>query len=408
MSRLIVRNIGPIKDVDIDLKKVNVFIGAQSSGKSTLAKIISFCTWLDKHTDNATKMYVNGAIRSLMTYHRLTKEYFSNKSTIFYQGDNIVYVYNWPKCEALPDEVKEYESPVRLNNKEIFFEKTVRVSNPKVLYIPAERNFVSAVPNLRKYQEDKDNLQEFVNTWFEVKRKFPKDKALDVLNLGFQYYYQEDSYRDYVILEDGKTQIPLESSSSGLQSIIPLLVLVKWMSEGIYDEDKPFSPAENEEIEKIVLSGLADLNKQDASIVDKLDSFLGFLSGRIYTHTQFIIEEPEQNLFPETQCELMYHILSAVNHGKNHRLVMTTHSPYVLYALNNCMDGFSVSDKLPENLKSTIKSASSFIDPDDVNIWQIRDGKLESIKEGDSVGQHYFNEIMNSILDDYYKIQAYK
>ena len=30
------------------------------------------------------------------------------------------------------------------------------------------------------------------------------------------------------------------------------------------------------------------------------------------------------------------------------------------------------------------------------------------IKQGDSIGEHYFNEIMNSILDDYYKIQAYK
>ena len=377
MSRLIVRNIGPIKDVDIDLKKVNVFIGAQSSGKSTLAKIISFCTWLDKHTDNATKMYVNGAIRSLMTYHRLTKEYFSNKSTIFYQGDNIVYVYNWPKCEALPDEVKEYESPVRLNNKEIFFEKTVRVSNAKVLYIPAERNFVSAVPNLRKYQEDKDNLQEFVNTWFEVKRKFPKDKALDVLNLGFQYYYQEDSYRDYVILEDGKTQIPLESSSSGLQSIIPLLVLVKWMSEGIYDEDKPFSPAENEEIEKIVLSGLSDLNKQDASIVDKLDRFLGFLSGRIYTHTQFIIEEPEQNLFPETQCELMDSLSDSINHGKNHRMVLTTHSPYIVNYLNVLISRSSVSNE-------------AYISPGDLAVYRIYNGKLQNLIMHDNLREKWF------------------
>lgn len=407
MSRLIVRNVGPIKEVDIDLKKVNVFIGAQSSGKSTLAKIISFCTWLDKHTDRTTKKYVNGAIDSLKKYHRLTDEYFNEDSVIFYQGDNMAYVYNWPEGETIPFTEDGYEPELHTNDIEFFFEKTGRETNPKVLYIPAERNFVSAVPNLRKYQEDKDNLQDFVNTWFEVKRKYPKDKALKVLNLGVKYYYQEDNYQDLVII-DGERQIPLESSSSGLQSVIPLLVLVKWMSEGIYAEEKPFSPAENEEIEKIVLSGLTDFNKQDASIVDKLDRFLGFLSGRIYTHTQFIIEEPEQNLFPETQCELMYHILSSVNHGKNHRLVMTTHSPYVLYALNNCMDGFSVSDKLPENLKSTIKSASSFIDPDDVNIWQIRDGKLESIKEGDSVGQHYFNEIMNSILDDYYKIQAYK
>lgn len=377
MSHLIVRNIGPIKEVDIDLKKVNVFIGAQSSGKSTLAKIISFCTWLDKHTDKATKMYANGAIRSLMSYHRLTKEYFSNKTTIFYQGDNIVYAYNWPKNEALPEEVKEYESPVRLNDNEIFFEKTVRVSNPKVLYIPAERNFVSAVPNLRKYQEDKDNLQEFVNTWFEVKRKFPKDKALDVLNLGFQYYYQEDSYRDYVILEDGKTQIPLESSSSGLQSIIPLLVLVKWMSEGIYDEDKPFSPAENEEIEKIVLSGLSDLNKQDASIVDKLDRFLGFLSGRIYTHTQFIIEEPEQNLFPETQCELMDSLSDSINHGKNHRMVLTTHSPYIVNYLNVLISRSSVSNE-------------AYISPGDLAVYRIYNGKLQNLIMHDNLREKWF------------------
>lgn len=403
MSRLIVRNIGPIKDIDIDLKKVNVFIGAQSSGKSTLAKIISFCTWLDKHTETTTKKYVNGAIRSLMSYHRLTKEYFSDDSIVFYQGDNIVYVYNWPKEEALPEIVKEYESPVHLNDKEIFFEKVGRVSNPKVLYIPAERNFVSAVPNLRKYQEDRDNLQDFVNTWYDVKRRFPRDKALNILNLGVKYFYQEDSYKDLVVIKDGR-QVPLESSSSGLQSIIPLLVLVNWMSEGIYEEEKPFSPEEDEEVKKL-LDGTI---KMDKTLSDKFERFLGFLSGRIYTHTQFIIEEPEQNLFPETQCELVYNILSAVNHGKNHRLVMTTHSPYVLYALSNCMEGYSISDNLPDSLKIIIKSASSFINPDDINVWQIRDGKLENIKYGDSIGEHYFNQIMNSILDDYYKIQAYK
>ena len=406
MSRLIVRNIGPIKEVDIDLKKVNVFIGAQSSGKSTLAKIISFCTWLDKHTDRTTKRYLN-AIDSLKKYHRLTDEFFQDDSVIFYQGDNMAYTYNWPEGEPIPFSEEGYEPELHVSNIEFFFEKAGRETNPKVLYIPAERNFVSAVPNLRDYQEDNDNLQDFVNTWFRVKRKHPKDKALEILNLGVKYYYQEDSYQDLVIIGEGR-QIPLESSSSGLQSIIPLLVLLKWMSEGMYEEEKPFSPAENEEIEKIVLSGLNNLNKHDASISEKLDRFLGFISGRIYTHTQFIIEEPEQNLFPETQCELMYHILSAVNHGKNHRLVMTTHSPYVLYALNNCMDGYSVSDKLPENVKTTIKAASSFINPDDVNVWQIRDGRLEAIKQGDSIGEHYFNQIMNSILDDYYKIQAYK
>ena len=404
MSRLIVRNIGPIKEVDIDLKKINVFIGAQSSGKSTLAKIISFCTWLDKHTEQTTKKYINGAIGSLKKYHRLTDEYFCKDSVIFFQGDNMAYAYNWPENAALPFDSEDYGTELHVGNSEFFFEKTSgRSSNPKVLYVPSERNFVSAVPNLRKYQEDKDNLQDFVNTWYDVKRRFPKDKALNILDLGVKYFYQEDSYKDMVVIGDGR-QVPLESSSSGLQSVIPLMVLVNWMSEGIYEEEKPFSPEEDEEVKRLLDGSV----KMDKTLSDKFERFLGFLSGRIYTHTQFIIEEPEQNLFPETQCELIYNILSAVNHGKNHRLVMTTHSPYILYALNNCMDGYSVSDKLPEGIRSTIKASGSFINPDDVNIWQIREGRLESIKTGDNIGEHYFNQIMNSILDDYYKIQAYK
>ena len=43
MPVLTIRNVGPIKEVkDISLNKVNVFMGLQSSGKSTIAKIISF------------------------------------------------------------------------------------------------------------------------------------------------------------------------------------------------------------------------------------------------------------------------------------------------------------------------------------------------------------------------------
>ena len=143
MSRLIVRNIGPIKEVDIDLKKVNVFIGAQSSGKSTLAKIISFCTWLDKHTDRTTTKYVNGAIDSLKKYHQLTDEYFSEDSVIFYQGDNIAYAYNWPEGEPMQFSDEGYVPELHVNNTEFFFEKAGRATNPKVLYVPAERNFVA-------------------------------------------------------------------------------------------------------------------------------------------------------------------------------------------------------------------------------------------------------------------------
>lgn len=45
-----IRNIGPIKEAVFDLNKVNVFMGPQSCGKSTIAKIISYCSWFEKAT----------------------------------------------------------------------------------------------------------------------------------------------------------------------------------------------------------------------------------------------------------------------------------------------------------------------------------------------------------------------
>ena len=49
MSTITIKNIGPIKEVvEISLNRINVFMGPQSSGKSTIAKIISFCTWVEK------------------------------------------------------------------------------------------------------------------------------------------------------------------------------------------------------------------------------------------------------------------------------------------------------------------------------------------------------------------------
>ena len=50
MAHLIIKNIGPINEVEFDLNKINIFMGPQSSGKSTIAKIVSYCAWLEKRT----------------------------------------------------------------------------------------------------------------------------------------------------------------------------------------------------------------------------------------------------------------------------------------------------------------------------------------------------------------------
>ena len=54
MSKIRIKNFGPIKegyqenDGWLDVKKVTVFIGNQGSGKSTVAKLISTFSWIEK------------------------------------------------------------------------------------------------------------------------------------------------------------------------------------------------------------------------------------------------------------------------------------------------------------------------------------------------------------------------
>lgn len=329
-SRLIVKNVGPIKEADIRLKKVNVFIGPQSSGKSTIAKIISFCSWLEKnkHELEGSYLFTSNVINKMVAYHRM-ENYISDDSQIFYQGDNVAFAFNW-KTDIPLEFPKGHYSTECYNAKECFFFNIERHSNPKVLYVPAERNFVSVVPNLQKYDDSKDSLQSFIVDWFESKRSYSKDSPLNLIDLGMKYFSEND--RDYIQI--GNEQfIHLRNASSGIQSVVPLIVLADYMTNGMYSKERPFSVEEQDVLDK-VLHKLTIENLPTKDIEDIKRRLAGFLQGKVYTHTQFIVEEPEQNLYPIEQYQLIDYLIGIINHGRQHRLTITTHSPYIISFLN--------------------------------------------------------------------------
>ena len=412
MARLIVRNIGPIKDIELNLRKVNVFMGPQGCGKSTLAKIISFCSWLEKDSDATLKAEAKGLVPLLMNYHRM-EGYFREDSALAYIGDDVAFFYHFP--EPLPlgwhtDEYNVYPS----NEGEIIFHKVQRSVNPKVIYIPAERNFVSVVPNLQKYSEQDDSLQSFVNDWFAAKRAYTEQQPLKIEMLGIAYYYSSKTDSDIVVVDEQKLR--LSHASSGFQSVVPLMALLSYLSSAIYEENKPFSPAENEQMREILKSVSSDnAGEMEQKLIDRIK---GFLQGKVYSHTQFVVEEPEQNLFPNTQCDLMYHLLNCLNHGKAHRAVITTHSPYILYALNNCLLANIVKGNMSEGNELPAACAKVEIVPKDVAVWEIEDGKLKTygeekgdntIQDKDGLIRHnYFNNVMKAVMRDFSNLLVYK
>jgi hypothetical protein len=193
------------------------------------------------------------------------------------------------------------------------------------------------------------------------------------------------------------------------------------LSKGIYEQKKPYSPNEERVLNDLMkeLNSTKQVTEDQKNEVDKLVKRIqGFVEGRLYTHTQFIVEEPEQNLFPETQCLLVYELLMSMNHGKQHRLVMTTHSPYILYALNNCLLAHKVSDSIPIEKFGNSGAIKASIDPSYVRVWEIKDGYLKpfcddspfkTIQDKDGlIRQNFFNSSMQKIILEFNKFLSYK
>jgi energy-coupling factor transporter ATP-binding protein EcfA2 len=392
MPRIIIKNIGPISDVNIELNKVNILMGPQSSGKSTIAKIISYCQWVEKRYILDGK-YEDDVLEQLLKFHRLGKEYFSEDSFFEYESEFISISCNGSYPDSNPDNDIELNEVIVSKKNDLDYKKS------KNIYVPSERNFVATIPNLRKYNETNDNIMSFVYDWYDAKRKFTIGNPLKILNLGVKFYNSAESDSDFLILNKNGNKIHLRESSSGLQSLTPLTVIIQYLTGILFIETTSLSVAEKDQLEKVTLN--MGINEVKALSEKRT----------LYHSTNFIIEEPEQNLFPEAQRDFMYYILNKLQTERDHSLLITTHSPYILYAINNCLMGSLVSGKMPQEEKDKLASKDSWISPELVSIWEIDpfEGKVRSIKDESTgtVSAHYFNKIMNEIMNEYYEILNY-
>ena len=418
MTTIAIRNIGPIKEVKkISLNRINVFMGPQSSGKSTIAKIISFCTWVEKDVATSqslseyqeNKRYFRERLES---FHKI-KGYFNSDSYIHYKSEVVDIVWKNEECSISWVDKYAYK-------------------RSKIAYIPSERNMV-ILPEARKSEFANTNIRSFLFDCFEARKKYSNENNLSILNLGVNYYYIEGSEEDHIRCDNNSTDydILLSNASSGLQSITPLIAMTEYLTKWIYNEDtisfeqnerrqqvnrilldekvlKPYYKKEKlskEDRQKFVRDFMTKLEKKDKEAWRTFDIIKTIFSYLFKTdNSQFIIEEPEQNLFPETQRDLVYYLLQECLNKERNRLTLTTHSPYVLYALNNCMMAGLVSDKMEANELNELKCDQSKINPIDVSIYEIRNGVVDKTIQGEDglISDNYFDQKMKDLMDDFY------
>ena len=107
--------------------------------------------------------------------------------------------------------------------------------------------------------------------------------------------------------------------------------------------------------------------------------------------TLFIIEEPETHLYPDAQ-KTMIEFISLVKNGSN-KVVITTHSPYILGNINNLLYATNISMNVDENQLNNIIPKEIRVSFDDLAAFYIEKGKLRNICDSE------FRDIDHGVID---------
>jgi hypothetical protein len=180
---------------------------------------------------------------------------------------------------------------------------------------------------------------------------------------------------DVLVREDG-SETPAFYASSGMQSLMPMDVMVNYITERVGNN--------------------ASLSMHERNEISKTDD--GHSYRRLeYQSAQLFIEEPEQNLYPESQklvvLSLVRSLKKALENGSEQSMaVVTTHSPYVMSVVNVLLAASITEEK---GLKQTVvadecilssKSISGFYIDENGIFQNIMDSEIPMLSGNDLDG----------------------
>ena len=416
MANLVVKNFGPLKDVKVSFQKISVFIGPQGSGKSTLARLYASLSWIEKSLMRGNlkgKELTAAYFKKIITYVQVDG-YLIDKTEIRSEGDYIHFEY--------------------LNGSASFEILDGEYVLPKILYIPSERSFLSLSDDILSSNNLPSVFYELASD-YSMARNLLGERGFNLPINGFRFTYSSSDAVSTITDTRHSYSVLLNRAASGIQSALPLSLVFSYYLDALLYEGKSgrsiLSVQQRNRIQEIaksfssgkeissddVLSRVllaADINSIPSSR-DEYEKMKDCLRRVVDMRLEAIIEEPEQNLFPQTQVTLMYDILKNINKDRD-SLVITTHSPYILYALNNCMLGWIVKENVPEEDEECMAQKDSWINPENVSVWEIKDGMFTPYMDSENgtiqdknglIRNNYFDRIMKNVMADFNSLIGY-
>ena len=399
--RLTIDKLGPIQHCDLQIQQYTVLTGYQASGKSTIAKAIYFFRTLkdDLYGLVLHRNYYDAGLgekgeQSLQSdfVSSIRNKFLSTFGSSYSmdQAMQLQYQYNeevkvtirlvesrnypvpnyvWVDCSP---KIQEFlRSPLTANDQETLKQElAVLFDDPyEAVYIPAGRSVLTVLGSQFNY---------FYSTMDDAQKRLldscTRDYLERVMRLRPQFANGLEGLVEGKELTVAQRNLYRESLSL-VQKILKGKYTISDGEERIWVDDTHY-----------VKINFASSGQQE--IVWILNLLVYYLAMK--RPAFFIIEEPESNLFPESQ-RLVVELISLVV-GAGNAVLLTTHSPYVLGTVNNLLYAHSVG-KVSAEQAAQIISRCKWIDDTACTALFMENGQAVDCMD------HDLMQIDNSLLD---------
>lgn len=435
MQKIIIKYLGPIEEMEMDIRDFNLIIGEQATGKSTVAKTIYFFRIIKTTiTDYLCQLYdtslYNGREVSQGFSNVLKKELKSVFISLFgyswdlddklylrYEYANDIWIdvklckkkkkyisvrYSSKLSAEISRLEKEalelfaqrldtttislaYASKERLRNYDNFKSSVNSIFDDykETYYIPAGRSMITLLVNNRSLIEN-ENLDLITRQFMQIIDNIHGAFSDGIRNVHKRY-------------PDGERKFDVAKISEML--IEDLKGDYKYISgkEYIIVQDKD---ASNEQIPiNFASSGQQEvlwlLNQLYILMLKKEEAFV-------------IIEEPEAHLYPSLQNKII-EFIAFFSNINNSSVLLTTHSPYILTSVNSLYCAGKMIKEYPNLSKKVYDIIGSKCDvrPENITAFKInRDKSIDTLVSDDieEISTEMIDEISDSINEKYIEL----
>jgi len=405
-QRIVIKNFGPIANIDIEISDFMLLIGQQASGKSTTAKSIFFFKSLRDDLLRFVLSELNSKkkpfFKAIGTFAKKVRQKYLDYWGPTFHLDNILLKYYYTEdiwIEITLEENKKFISPsfspafrVKLLNLiESITEENDRFSNARISFltnkdiiqIENERSLFfhkieSAINEI--FNEDRDLL--FIPAGRSLLSTLSEQlQTLDTRKLDFlMRTFVERIVNVKQIFNVGIDDLILEKKKLtqdyiNKEGVLAAKELITKILKGKYKNDK-----DGEKLfidaKKFTKLSFSSSGQQESIWILHLIFLLILENQKAF----IVIEEPEAHLFPVAQNDMAELIVLLNN--MNNSVIITTHSPYLLSNFNTLLYANEIGHKHPDEVMKLLPKLF-WLDSRKCEMYFIENGELVDILEQD-------------------------